>query len=174
MGKLKLKCSHLPVKVVLLWPCTTLMRYTNTTLSSNYSQTCSFGDWPLRSNYIFMFPFKYSPSVLSLRHRWTLLMRKSGHFISAQRTPFLRNTMAGMWTVSFRYFFTIYTFCSTHIDIWCWLHFVLYYEDSKTSSRKSMKPAGSQSMRLLEYGESTLSYFFPSLSCVCWLWSRRI
>nr|VDC66861.1 unnamed protein product [Brassica rapa] len=52
-----------------------------------------------------------------------MLTRKSGHSILAQRTPFLRNTMA----------------------------------DSKTSSKKCMKPAGSQSMRLLEYGMSTVS-----------------
>ena len=47
MGKLKLKSSHLLVKAVLLWPCTTLMRYTSNALHSlptTVTTTCSFGD----------------------------------------------------------------------------------------------------------------------------------
>jgi len=37
--------------------------------------------------------------------------------------------------------------------------FLFSYKDSKTSSKKSMKPAGSRSMMLLESGELSLCFF---------------
>ena len=70
-------------------------------------------------------PCKYSPFVLSLRHRWTLLMRKSGHFILAQRTPFLRNTMAGMCTVLFLFILHYYPFSLSVFDVGCTFHFTM-------------------------------------------------
>ena len=66
MGKLKLKCSHLLVKAVLLWPCTTLMRYSGNTytLFQLHSQLLVLLVIKLHIS-----PLKYSPSVLLLRHQ---------------------------------------------------------------------------------------------------------
>ena len=55
--------------------------------------------------------------------------------------------------VRFRYFFYHIYFLLYPYPYLMLVAFVLYYEDSKTSSRKCMKPAGNQSMKLLEYGE---------------------
>lgn len=96
------------------------------TLSFNYIPNNVFF-WRLSSKMSYIFLLSYSPSVLLLTHRWTLLMRKSGHFILAQRIPFLRNTMAGMQqlvfvVLSYRPFAHGWgdSFVS---QIWCWLHF---------------------------------------------------
>lgn len=70
------------------------------------------------------------PLYLSTKN--TILKKYDGRFVTC-------------WFVLFEKSLSVF-------DLGCIL--VFYYEDSKTSSKKSMKLAGNQSMRLLEFGES--------------------
>lgn len=52
--------------------------------------------------------FEYSPSVLLLRLQWTLLTRKIGHSILAQKIPFSKNMMEGKLLQASSIFLSLY------------------------------------------------------------------
>ena len=75
-------------------------------------------------------------------------MRRSGHFTLAPKIRFLRNMMGGMEIL------VVASYAKLHFSLLLFMILMfIVNQDSRTYSKKFMRPVGSQSSKLQESGE---------------------
>lgn len=156
MGKLKLKSLHLPVKAVLLWPCTTLMRYSYTCaffqLQSKLLLLLEIGLWV--KLYIFFLNIqsirsfadasmntayeKKWPLYLSTKN--TILKKYDGRYVTVSFGYF--NIRIGLLLMIERDSFSVHIWCLFHFFVLLWRFKDIFQEVYEASWKSKYEAAG--------------------------------